>query len=324
MTPLSFEPILKRIRWGGTRLGSVLGKPLGPETDYAESWEIADHGQDQSIVLAGARAGQTLGDIVRQQNSELFGSQAGLQQFPLLIKFLDANDWLSLQVHPNDAQAKAYDPKENGKTEAWIILDAEPGSQICVGLKEGVGKTEFADHLAAGTVEETLNMFEVKAGDCVFVPAGTVHAIGAGVLLAEVQQQSDLTFRLHDWGRMGSDGKPRQLHVEESLACIDFEQGPVTCVSAKAIPSRTRDHVHEELVRTDYFVIERHTTTSKFTVQTIDRFRILMVLQGDATAKWSDSARSLPLGSTLLIPATTPEVVIEAHEECVVLEVSVP
>jgi mannose-6-phosphate isomerase len=322
MTPLSFDPIIKRIRWGGTRLGSVLGKPLGSESDYAESWEIADHGDDQSIVSTGDCAGQALGRIVANRNADLFGTQAGMQQFPLLIKYLDANDWLSLQVHPNDEQAKTYDVSENGKTEAWIIIAADPGSKICVGLKEGVTKQQFSEHLEAGTVEETLHMFEVQAGDCVFVPAGTVHAIGSGVLLAEVQQQSDLTFRLHDWGRMGSDGKPRQLHIEQSLACIDFDRGPVNPVVPKNISEGA--HTHEELVRGEYFVIERHRTTTGFTVSPDGRFKILMLLEGEAIAKCADGDRPLPLGSTLLVPATSDPVQVVPSGAATVLEVCVP
>ncbi len=319
MQPLTFEPILKRIRWGGTRLGSVLQKPIGSETDYAESWEIADHGDDQSIVAGGSLASQSLGELVRTENEKLFGSQAGMEQFPLLIKFLDANDWLSLQVHPNDEQAKTYDADENGKTEAWVILDAEPGSKLCVGLKDGITKDDFKAHLDAGTIEEALHIFEVNAGDCVFVPAGTVHAIGSGVLLAEVQQQSDLTFRIHDWGRMGSDGKPRQLHIDQSLACIDFERGPVNPVTPKSISA-----TQEELVREGYFVIERHQTNSPFSISTDNKFRILMLLQGETNIKAGEHEQMLSLGGTLLVPACTNEVFVEPMGSVTMLEVSVP
>lgn len=319
MQPLTFEPILKRIRWGGTRLGSVLRKPIGPETDYAESWEIADHGDDQSVVATGPHAGQTLAELVRTENEPLFGAQAGMQQFPLLIKFLDANDWLSLQVHPNDQQAKTYDPTENGKTEAWVILDADPGSKLCVGLKDGVTQDAFRSHLQAGTIEEALHMFEVSAGDCVFVPAGTVHAIGAGVLLAEVQQQSDLTFRIHDWGRMGSDGKPRQLHIEQSLACIDFGRGPVNPITPKDISAN-----HVELVRENYFVIDRHQTNQGFSITPENRFRILVLLEGEVRITTGAQEQTLTAGSTLLVPASTTEVDVEPTEAVTMLEVSAP
>ncbi|MFK7821064.1 MAG: type I phosphomannose isomerase catalytic subunit [Planctomycetaceae bacterium] len=323
ISPLSFEPILKRIRWGGTRLGTVLGKQLGGETDYAESWEIADHGSDQSIVISGDMSATDLGSIVRNSNSQLFGCHAGLKQFPLLIKFLDANDWLSLQVHPNDEQARTYDSAENGKTEAWVILDAEPGSQICVGLRDGVTKEQFTAHLEAGTVEETLNMFEVQAGDCIFVPAGTVHAIGAGVLLAEVQQQSDLTFRLHDWGRLGSDGQPREIHIEQSLACIDFDRGAVGPVTPRVLHADDQ-HTHEELVREDYFVIQRHVGSGPFEICGDNAFRILMLLQGNATVKSGDGHSPLTCGSTLLVPAEVPTVTVIPDGPITLLEVFLP
>lgn len=322
MKPLFFEPILKRTRWGGRRLGSVLGKSIGEEADYAESWEVADHGDDQSIVLSGEHVSSTLGSLVSAQNQQLFGKHKGLEQFPLLIKFLDANDWLSLQVHPNDEQARTYDSTENGKTEAWVIIDAEPGSEICVGLKEGITREDFATHLEAGTIEATLNKFEVKAGDCVFVPAGTVHAIGSGVLLAEVQQQSDLTFRLHDWGRMGSDGKPRELHIEQSMACIDFERGPVHAVEPKVLSPD--GHRHEELVREGYFVIQRHTTASAVEIRTEDQFRILTLLSGSAVANWDGGCQEMTTGTTCLVPAAVPSVSVKPNGEATFLEVFLP
>lgn len=325
MSPLTFEPILKRARWGGTRLGSELGKSLGPETDYAESWELADHGADQTTVIGGEAAlhGCSLQELVERHNKELFGKQAGWTQFPLLIKFLDANDWLSLQVHPNDVQARTYDPVENGKTEAWIILDAQPGSQICSGLKSGVTAEDFAHSLRNGTVEETLHMAVVQAGDCVFVPAGTVHAIGPGILLAEVQQQSDLTFRLHDWGRMGTDGKPRQLHIEESMACIDFERGPVEPVRLAA--AGPDGNACGELVSSDYFQINRHEIQDSLTLDADERCRILIFMGGNASVQSNGEHLAVQRGRTVLLPANcVGDVSIVPSEQTTVLEVSVP
>ncbi|MBS0265706.1 MAG: class I mannose-6-phosphate isomerase, partial [Planctomycetes bacterium] len=218
MGPLKFTPLLKRIRWGGRRLGELLGKALGNESDYAESWEICDHGVDQSRVASGPFAGLTLQELVQQQGHQLFGPGCIETQFPLLIKFLDANDRLSVQVHPNDEQAHAFLPWERGKTEAWVILSADPGSCVYAGLKSGVTRESLMQALQAGSVEECLHKLPVAPGDCIFVPAGTVHAIGEGIVLAEVQQSSNLTFRLFDWNRLGQDGRPRQLHIEESLA----------------------------------------------------------------------------------------------------------
>ncbi|MCH2210143.1 MAG: class I mannose-6-phosphate isomerase [Fuerstiella sp.] len=322
MTPLTFVPLFKRIRWGGRRLGELLDKDIGPETDYAESWEIADHGTDQSIVANGPESGKTLRQLMYESETTLLGRHAGLDQFPLLIKFLDANDWLSLQVHPNDEQAKHYGCSEQGKTEAWIIIDAQPDSQICAGLKSGVGRDQLSRHLQNGTIEQCLNLFHVRAGDCVFVPAGTVHAIGPGIVLAEIQQQSDLTFRLHDWGRRGTDGKPREIHVKQSFSCTDFRRGPVRPVVPSILSSG--EHVHEELVRNHYFVVQRHITDQQFRIPLNNQFHILMVLHGNVGIDSSDAVCSLARGSTMLIPAAIDSVLIKPDERSTILDIFLP
>ena len=322
MTPLTFEPILKRIRWGGRRLGNLLDKNIGPETDYAESWELADHGTDQSIVTQGLHAGQTLSQLVERSGTALLGRHAGLNQFPLLVKFLDANDWLSLQVHPNDEQAKRYDATENGKTEAWVIVNAKPDSQICAGLKGNVTREQLEQHLTNGTIKQCLNIFNVQAGDCIFVPAGTVHAIGAGIVLAEIQQQSNLTFRLYDWGRIGNDGQPRQIHVDDSLACTNFDRGPVMPVTPAILSDG--EHVHEELVRDRYFVIHRHHTSHNFQISVNNQFHVLMVLDGMISVESSGEVHSLPCGSTLLIPAAVEKLTMIPSEQTTVLDIFLP
>jgi len=177
--PLQFSPLLKRIRWGGRRLGTRLGKPLGPENDYAESWELVDHGQDQSRVISGPWTGRTLQELVQREAKTLLGTQAGLEQFPLLVKFLDAHDRLSVQVHPNDRQAAAAIPGERGKTEAWVILEAEPEAYVFAGLKPGVDRAALARAVETGTVEQCLHRLEVRPGDCIFIPAGTVPGWGS-------------------------------------------------------------------------------------------------------------------------------------------------
>ncbi len=321
MQPLTFAPILKRIRWGGRRLGTLLGKPLGPEADYAESWEIADHGDDQSLVAAGAFAGWPLNKLVEECGEELFGHHAGRRQFPLLIKFLDANDRLSLQVHPNDVQAKEFDANENGKTEAWVIVHADPGSRLYAGLKAGVDRETLRKHLNENHLDECLHGFEVSAGDCVFLPAGTVHAIGAGIVLAEIQQSSNITFRLSDWGRLGTDGKPRPLHIKEALSCIDFERGPVSPVIPQKLYTRT-----EELVRCDYFVMHRHQSAEPFSLPVEDRFHVLMMLGGAADLRTGGFLRAVDLGQTVLIPAhgADVEIIPRGDSGAIVLDAFLP
>jgi len=356
MSPLVFRPILKRIRWGGRRLGDLLNKPIGPEADYAESWEVADHGDDQSIVTRGEFFGQTLHALVERQNVPLLGRHRGRQQFPLLVKFLDASDVLSVQVHPDDRLAKEFDATENGKTEAWVILDAAPESELYVGLKAGVTADDLRAALADGTIEKLLHRINVQAGDCVFVPAGTVHAIGAGVLLAEIQQSSDLTFRLYDWGRVGSDGQPRELHIEPALRCIDFDRGPVGPVEPTVLPS---DHTLEELVRSPHFVLRRHRSREPFSIPPDDTCHVLVSLSGSGRLLCHDESRDnevggdetsdnetieqetieqetsehetiehetieLPRGQTVLLPAERSEVVVHPHDEITLLDASLP
>lgn len=318
MPPLHFLPLLKRIRWGGRRLGTVLGKPIGPEADYAESWEIADHGADQSLVANGPLAGRTLQELVARYNAELFGRHAGLRQFPLLIKFLDATDRLSVQVHPDDVRAKQFDPSENGKTEAWVIVDAQPGSRLYAGLKSGVDARTLRSALAEGRVEDCLHSFEVSTGDCLLIRAGTVHAIGEGILLAEVQQQSDLTFRLYDWDRLGTDGRPRPLHIEESFQCIDFERGPV----GRVMPRHASGG--EDLAECEFFQIRRYRGPGAMGLPDDDRFHILMNLSGQTAVACGDDRHRLRTGDTLLLPAARETVTLHPDEGTVLLDIFLP
>jgi mannose-6-phosphate isomerase len=319
--PLVFTPIFKRVRWGGRRLGSVLGKPIGPESDFAESWEISDHGNDKSIVLGGAYDGQSLSQLVQRQNLPLLGRAAGLKQFPLLVKYLDASDVLSLQVHPDDELVDDLVPEENGKTEAWVIIDASPHSRLFVGFHEGVSERDVRSALVAGRIEELLHVVPARPGECIFVPAGTVHAIGAGVLLAEVQQTSDVTFRLYDWNRLEPDGRPRPLQTEAALRCIDFRRGPVDPVVPRRLPA---DHFQEELVRGEHFVMHRHRGDRSFTLPDDQACHVLTVLGGRAVLTAGEHQVDLPLGQTVLLPAERDAVTICPDGEATLLDAFLP
>ena len=223
--PLRFTPILRRLIWGGRRLGTVLHKPIGNASDYAESWEISDYHDSVSVVENGPLAGSTIRELITWYGPDLLGSALGsLEQFPLLVKFIDAHQDLSVQVHPDDAKGRRL-ASDSGKTETWVILQAEPGSAIFAGLKRGVNRDEFAAAIRSGGVAPLLHRLEPKTGDCILIESGTVHAIGAGVLLAEIQQTSDATFRVYDWGRVGPDGKPRARisirHWSRSTSIVD-------------------------------------------------------------------------------------------------------
>lgn len=320
MQPLRFAPHLKRLRWGGRRLGSKLNKPLGDHSDYAESWEVCDLGTEQSVVCGGPLAGWTLSKLVRERPDELLGVHAGLTQFPLLLKFLDAHDRLSVQVHPNDEQAQHYRPGERGKTEAWIVLAAENEACVYAGLKTGVDRPTLETALHCGSVESCLQRVSIAAGDCLFIPAGTVHAIGAGVLLAEVQQISDITFRLFDWNRLDRLGQPRPLHVAEALDSTDFSPGPANPVVPRVV-SRDASHLHEALVSCAYFTIERHTARTPVVLPRDNRCRMLMGLQGVLRLAGIDTAETLSCGQTLLLPASCPALKLSPDPEAMWLDI---
>jgi mannose-6-phosphate isomerase len=318
--PLRFEPIFRRYLWGGRRLGEVLHKPIGAGDDYAESWEIVDHGADQSRVAAGPLGGTTLAELVHGHNRELFGRHAGLMQFPLLFKFLDARQTLSVQVHPNDQQAARLVPPDRGKTEAWVVLGADPSSLIYAGLKRGFDRRAFERELSHGTAELCLHRFEARAGDCVFLESGTVHALGAGLLIAEIQQSSDTTYRLYDWKRVGPDGKPRPLHIEQAMAVTDFDRGPVDPV----VPQSTDQPGVERLVSCDKFILNRRRLTELQTVGGDDRFHILAVIDGAVTGA-SGLFTDLALGETLLLPACAGPIVLSPLAgEATVLDIYLP
>ncbi len=304
MELLKFIPILKRLRWGGRRLGDLLGKSIGPDADYAESWEICDHGIDQSVVADGPWSGWSLQRLVREQGIALLGRQAGILQFPLLIKFLDARDRLSVQVHPNDDQARRLDPGERGKTEAWVILEAGPESCVYAGLRPTVDESRLRRAAKQGSIADCLHRVPVTTGDCLFIPAGTVHAIGEGIVLAEVQQSSDVTYRLFDWNRTGSDGIPRPLHLEQALACIDFSRGPVNKITP-VMAAKPGPHC-EEIVKCRYFTIRRHTSAEPITISDDRRCHVIMVLGGALhyAGMEPEGRRTLAVGATALIPAS--------------------
>jgi mannose-6-phosphate isomerase len=326
--PLRFEPILKELIWGGRRLASLLAKPLGAGAHYAESWEIADHGDDVSRVAEGPLQGASLRELVRSHRTALLGKGVGgSAQFPLLVKFLDAHQVLSVQVHPDDDRGRRL-AADNGKTEAWVILHAEPGSLIYAGLRPGVTRHDLAGAMRTGAVEPLLHRFAPRPGDCVLIPAGTVHAIGAGVVLAEIQQMSDATFRIHDWGRKGIDGKPRALHPAEALESTDFAAGPVNPVASR--PEPFEGGTHERLVQCPYFKLERlrldGSAARGGSVGVGDRFTILIGLEGMAEVRQGSGVTPLGFGQTLLLPAAvgTCRIVPQGAGAAVVLTCSVP
>lgn len=307
-SPLIFKPILKRILWGGRRLESLLGKKLGPESDYAESWELADHPNGRSIAVWPDEAAHiSLKELVHDFPDEVLGSEIAIkhEQFPLLIKFLDAHKDLSLQVHPDDVLARQL-VNDNGKNEAWVVLHTEPGSRIYAGLKPGVTREAFQSAIDSGKVPELVHWFEPKPGDCIMIPAGTVHAIGAGIVLAEIQQMSDATFRVDDWGRLGPDGKPRQLHLKETMLATDFSRGPI----GPATPIKldfSETHSHELLTQCDYFEIHRWRFEKTIRLGHPDKQKFTIIIVTNGRIEFHSphhGLKSCEKGTSLLLPAT--------------------
>jgi mannose-6-phosphate isomerase len=223
-------------------------------------------------------------------------------------------------VHPNDAQAAKLEPSDFGKTEAWVILAAEPGSLVYAGLKPGMDRSALERNLAEGHVEACLYQFEPRVGDCILIDAGTVHALGAGLLIAEIQQASDTTYRLFDWNRIDRDGKPRQLHIPQALETIDYSRGPVAAVSPSP---RSRPGI-ENLVACDKFVLDRWRISAPEPLATEDRFHILSVVEGDVTLRASGQMYLMRRGDTILVPACCPEVELAPQSAAAVLDMYLP
>lgn len=221
MQPITFTPLYKTRVWGGRTLESLYERPLPDEQPYGEAWEIVDREDDQSVVNFGPYAGKTLHDLWTNHRDEIFGDVPDSERFPLLIKILDCQDDLSIQVHPPVHLAESL--KGEPKTEMWYIAAAEDHATLHIGFKNGVTKDQFEQSIKDGTVADYVHTIQPKAGESIFIPSGRCHAIGGGNLIFEIQQNSDTTYRVFDWNRMGLDGKPRELHIDESLTSIDFD-----------------------------------------------------------------------------------------------------
>ena len=306
--PLRFVPVYKSVVWGGRRMaGFRAGLPAGP---IGESWDLADHADGMSVVAEGVHAGCTLQTLVAQAGSALVGAGFAGAAFPLLVKLIDAAERLSVQVHPDDELARQLGVGPNGKTECWRVL--ADGGVIFQGTRPGVDRAGFEQALAAGHVADTLNRFDPRAGDCFFLPARTVHALGEGCLVYEVQQTSNVTFRVHDWGRVGLDGKPRQLHVAQSLATIDFsrtDSGPVR----PSFVDHVGGGVMGVLVDCDHFrLVERRGR--RLTAPASDRCAIIIGLAGNGSVATAAGRLALAPMQTVLVPAAAGAWRVQADE----------
>jgi mannose-6-phosphate isomerase len=339
MYPLKFQPVFQKRIWGGSRLKNVLAKSLPAEwagAPVGESWELADlpagtvkgdsvgaaaDGSLSSVITNGPWKGKSLHDVL--PNSGIMGTatlgKGG--RFPLLIKFLDAQTDLSVQVHPNEAYAAKH-ADAHLKSEAWYVLYAEPGAKIYKGVKPGVDAAAFRAALESGGVEPLLNAIPVRAGDCHYLKSGTVHALGAGILAAEVQTPSDTTFRVFDWNRLGPDGKPRALHVEQAMEVIDFSGLPT--LERREVGHGTTGNMR--LVSCDYFNINRTKLTGGQQQMLVDAEPIVLIATEGQGVITCDGAgpTAFTRGDTLLIPANIKNGLIKAIADCAWLEARLP
>lgn len=315
MEALRFHPILKRALWGGQRLSVEFGKSSEPIEQLAESWEVADLPDDVSIVADGQLAGKSLRDLMQSHRQSLLGKHADLDRFPLLVKFLDAHRDLSVQVHPGVEMAQRYPDVTTGKAEFWVVVDAKPGSQISVGLKPGVDREALIDAINSGTVPQLLNTYEVKTGDCIFLEPGTVHSLGAGLLIAEIQQPNNVTYRLDDWGRLGPDGKPRELHTDLALEAIKFSLGPIHPLSPSPVENQP---FTMRLVDNSYFTVLQHSGPAALSLSDDNRAHVLTLIRGNASV--GPQERPMNLGETFVLPAEREELEIQLSENAVLLD----
>lgn len=315
MDVLRFEPIFKQALWGGSRLKTELSKATGDLETVAESWEVADLQNDQSIVVDGSYAGQSIRDLLQTHKKELLGKHADRDSFPLLVKFLDANRDLSVQVHPGVEMARRVPGVSTGKAEFWVVLEAEAGSKISVGLKESVDRQAMINAIADGTVPELLHTFEVSAGDCIFLEPGTVHSLGAGILVAEIQEPNNTTYRLDDWGRLGPDGNPRELHTELALEAINFDLGPIPPLN---LPTEKEGH-SRSLLENQFFAVQEYRGEASLEVPHDNRAHVLTMISGSATLN-SESCSEIKKGETIVIPAQHESLILQLGEQAVVLD----
>ncbi|MDF4222381.1 MULTISPECIES: type I phosphomannose isomerase catalytic subunit [Maribacter] len=310
MHPLKFRPILKERLWGGTKLKEVFGKPI--ESDITgESWELSTVKGDISVVANGSLEGKSLQELIDSNAEELLGKSVVERfgkEFPILIKFIDAKQDLSIQLHPNDALAKERH-NSFGKTEMWYIMDADPNAELIVGFNKDVTKEEYAESVANDTLLDLLNYEQVKEGDTFFINTGKIHAIGAGVMLAEIQQTSDVTYRVFDFNRKDKEGNLRELHTELALDAVDYEKKD----DFKVEYGHNKNEVNT-MVDCPYFKTNFIELTDNLDLDTAQRdsFTIFMCVGGETKISTAEGEVSIKSGETALLPASTQKISLQS------------
>ena len=318
--PLIFEPRFKDRIWGGRELERLYAKKLPAGKPIGEAWEISDRPGDASVIANGPLAGKDLRWLMENHSAEVLGSakSAAEGRFPLLCKILDAREKLSLQVHPPASKAKEL--KGEPKTEMWYIADAAPDASLYVGLKKGVTRADFEKKIANGSVADCFHRIPVRAGDTMFLPSGRVHAIGDGLVIFEIQQNSDTTYRVFDWNRVGLDGKPRELHIEQSLASIDFNDFEPKLVATQFIirdGTKKRSLVADPLFNVEAWELESGASAPLEP----SKLQIIAATSGGVEIKSGSDAVRLAAGQFALVPASLKRTEISTKDGAAFLHV---
>ncbi|MGA3195629.1 MAG: type I phosphomannose isomerase catalytic subunit [Terriglobales bacterium] len=321
--PLRFEPIYQYRLWGGRRLADLVTEPV-PRGPIGEAWLLTDRDDHASQVAEGPLKGQTIGQLLKQFPEQMLGKLAQrFQRFPLLLKFLDAREMLSVQVHPTKANTNLLPAGETAKSEAWVVLEAGAQSRIYAGLKAGTTDADLRRALANGTVAQQLEGFTPKPGDSVFIEAGVVHSLGGDVVVFEIQQNSDVTFRLYDWGHVDEKtGKLRELQVNQAMECIDFAEGPVgrvTPVLESATPVK-----REQLFDCEYFQLWRTGGVSPFSVGAIGLPRVLVCIEGGGEIEQGGATYAVGKGDVLFLSAVLGPCTLRPRGAVNLLEIALP
>jgi mannose-6-phosphate isomerase len=321
--PLKFKPIFKEKIWGGNKIRTRLGLDFSPLSNCGEAWIISGVPGSETRVSNGFLKGNNLNELVEVFMDDLIGETSFLKnqkEFPILVKFIDSNDWLSIQVHPDDKLA-AKRKMGNGKTEMWYILEAEQNAEIISGFSRQLDQKTYLKYLHDKKLKEILNVEKVRNDDVFYVPSGRIHALGPGIMLAEIQQTSDTTYRIYDWERVDAKGKSRELHIESALEAIDFKH-----YNSYRTNYQNKQNKTSSLVDCPYFVtnlLDLNQTIEK-DYSALDSFVIYIVIKGSAVIQWDAAEEKVKIGESLLIPAVMEKIRIKANPECKILEVYIP
>ncbi|MCC7448556.1 MAG: class I mannose-6-phosphate isomerase [Anaerolineae bacterium] len=327
--PLLFEPALHAKVWGGRQLETRLHKTLPPGDPIGESWEI----YYKNCVSNGPLKGKTLSELIAAYPVEMVGKPHADPEFPLLIKFIDAQAWLSVQVHPDDKLAAQLEGQPRGKTECWYVVDAVPGAQLAYGLAEPLDADSFRKAIAEGRTKDVIQYVDVAPGDCLYVPAGALHALGPGILIYELQQTSDTTYRVYDWDRMGLDGKPRELHIEKSLISTHYDVKPQAKVTYNKIEAGDGVYV-ANLIESPYFALDQlwldqqvmNTNHASFTIEEAVA-HTLSIIKGNVTLRSPDKLFDpidVAMGQSAFIPDCIGYYQVDPQGEVVILQALLP